>query len=498
MKIVRNVCRFCMDETATLVNIFTDVRDPTLDRPEMNLSDILVQCTNRPVERGDLLPQYICLSCVLAAQNAFRFKWKSERSYQHYCQVLKQPYLPENKMESGPHQEQKVEAQLRTNSYKYQNLHQKPIQGDRRSHQQQKLESQIDQNHADVPAEFNSIPDLRKRPTAGRAKMMQRRVRSDANGNYKCPHCPKMFSSQTQLRAHISNMCHRCPYCPRSCTNKYNLRRHLLTHISKPTHKCPHCAKAFVRKDYLKRHLRSHDNDGPLSCSECSAVFSEGLQLKIHRREHLPKLGSIESDSTKDLDSELSDQEQEQDMKPQCAENSISGRRSKGQSLPKPTGDTFFDKENLSSHNVLGPKLLRNWDPLKPDVSFQRSTSEEADPKNNDMSFLTNSKPKCHVCFKDFFSNSNLRRHMLIHNRGPDPVKCSYCSKEFRTESHLKRHERGHSGDLFRCEFCCLVFVDVEYLRKHKKRIHSNTLASIQGKIMSKRMAIPATIYERA
>ncbi|XP_037729480.1 uncharacterized zinc finger protein CG2678 [Drosophila subpulchrella] len=361
MKISKNVCRACMDETATLVDLFAEIRDPTMDEPEMRLSHMLAQCTNRPVERGDLLPQYICLSCVMVAQNAFRFKWKCERSYQNFSGLLNK----QCRLDQDPNQETQLQEDVALDS-----------------DQKETPQTKIQEIRESVQAESSSIPNLYRQPTSKeghqnnisnanfvhkldpangtqktggdpnpmqsvntrrRANKLQRQVRCDANGNYKCPHCPKRFYSQTQLRSHISELCHTCPYCPRAYSNRRNLRRHLLTHVSKPMHKCPHCSKAFMRSDHLKKHLlHTHDFEGPLSCSECSAVFIEGIHLEIHQREHLPKELSLESDS---------------------------------------------DVNSSSNTEIQKPKNGRT------------------------------KKPTCHICIKTFCSNSSLKRHMIIHNR---------------------------------------------------------------------------------
>lgn len=363
MKISKNVCRACMGETDTLVDLFADIRDPTMDEPEMKLSHMLAQCINRPVERGDLLPQYICLSCVMAAQNAFRFKWKCERSYQNLCGLLNK----QGRLDQDPNQETQLQENVAMDS-----------------DQKETPQTKIQEIRESVQEESSSIPNHYRKPTSReghqnntpnedfghkldpangtqktggdpklmqpvntrrRANKLQRQVRCDANGNYKCPHCPKRFYSQTQLRSHISELCHTCPYCPRAYSNRRSLRRHLLSHVSKPTHKCPNCSKAFMRKDHLKKHLHTHDFEGPLSCSECSAVFIEDIHLEIHQREHLPKELSLESDS---------------DVKKNRFGNSSTDLKSKNGRTKKPT---------------------------------------------------------CHICIKTFCSNSSLKRHMVIHDR---------------------------------------------------------------------------------
>ncbi|XP_033162862.1 uncharacterized zinc finger protein CG2678 [Drosophila mauritiana] len=493
MKSAKNVCRTCMDETGTLVDIFANVRDPVLDEPEMSLSHILARCTDRPVKRGDLLPQFICVSCVVAVQNAFRFKWQSEQSYQHFLRVLNQSSSPENQVQLAASNEDENQTQkMLLKSDRQQDKHQmgKTQQSEDDPSQKQTLQTELQEKNEDgLPEPFT--PQRRKRTcrtedhqdiipkeSPRSTKMMIPQVRCDADGYYNCPQCSKRFSSQTKLRTHISDQCNRCPYCPLSYMHKANLKRHLQNHLSKPEHKCGHCSKAFVRKDHLKRHLRTHDSDGPLSCSQCSAVFIEYAQLEIHRREHKQGPGPSKSESTKEPDSEDSDQAE--DLNPKCTKNTFNGTSSSPTMLKPIVDDSHFAKENLNNHNIFTPRGLRGRELKKRDEVLSGTTQDEGDRKKKE-------KPKCDLCLKKFSSVYALKRHMLTHNRQPDIRKCTYCSEEFHTEEHLKRHERGHTGDLFRCEFCSLVFVDVNYLQKHKKRIHSNNVIAMQ-KIMSKRM----------
>ncbi|XP_039493628.1 uncharacterized zinc finger protein CG2678 isoform X1 [Drosophila santomea] len=499
----RNVCRTCMDETATLVDIFANVRDPVLDEPEMSLSHIVARCTDRPVKRGDLLPQYICLSCVLAVQNAFRFKWKSEQSYQHFFRLLNQSSSPEDQLHLiACNQDENQTQKMQLKSDLQEDLQQTSNrqQSERDLGKTHTLQTKLQVNHEDGPPEtFTPHPRRRTCRTKEQrdripkeaprsTKIINPQVRCDANGYYTCPHCSKRFYSQTQLRTHISDLCNRCPYCPRSYKQKSNLKRHLRTHVAKPAHKCFHCSKAFMRKDHLKRHLSIHDSDGPLSCSQCSAVFIESVQLEIHRREHLLQAASLKSESTKEPDSDVGDEAH--DLKPNCTKNSPTTLKSTGELS---YDSYFFCKENIQ--NIFKERVLRDRELRKSGEVLPGTTQDGADVKENEIQILDRirstpaEKPKCHLCLKKFSSIYNLKRHMLTHNRHTDLKKCSYCSEEFHTEKQMKRHERGHSGELFRCEYCSLVFLDVDYLRKHKKRIHSNNLITIQEKIMSKRMA---------
>ncbi|XP_017057177.1 uncharacterized zinc finger protein CG2678 [Drosophila ficusphila] len=466
LEIMKNVCRVCMDETATLMDIFADIRDPSLDEPETSMSHILAQCTNRTVERGDLLPHFICLSCVNAAQESFRFKWRSERSYQYFCNLLNKPYLasdretnrlqyPDQKPESEKKEEENLNSGLKTQRHQ-------------------------DQQQTDDSAESCANQNFPKKITTQESPK-----KTPKSSHFMCVHCSKKFNSKSELESHISDECLRCSDCQRTYSSKHSLKRHLLTHTGKPMHKCPHCPKAFMRSDYLKGHLRTHDNDGPLTCDQCSAVFSEGNMLALHRKEHLTKT-VLESDSSENHDSESSDQEQ--DVEANYAQLSF-------EASSKLT-DSSRSSDNLNIDNNFDSRQLRNENPLEHDEESSDATEDSGLHKNDNQKLLRRlrnsdhetcpsgqaKKPKCHICLKSFCRIYSLNRHMLTHKADRRPLKCSYCCEEFPTDELLKSHERTHLGDSFRCEFCSLVFKEVHFLREHQHRIHSNTSKSLQGK----------------
>jgi len=73
-----------MDSSVTLVDIFAERLQPSKKDP--SLAEMLNEfCEVKP---KDLLPQTICLSCVLAAQNAYRFKRTCEESNRQLLDML--------------------------------------------------------------------------------------------------------------------------------------------------------------------------------------------------------------------------------------------------------------------------------------------------------------------------------------------------------------------------------------------------------------------------
>ena len=87
---------------------------------------------------------------------------------------------------------------------------------------------------------------------------------------------------------------------------------------------------------------------------------------------------------------------------------------------------------------------------------------------------------KCDICEKTFKSKYDLKNHITrIHKNKKVPkknYKCTKCSREFRTPNVLQRHIMSvHEFLRFNCEICKISFSSVEWLNKHKKRLHSTS-----------------------
>ncbi|KAL3862065.1 hypothetical protein ACJMK2_008060 [Sinanodonta woodiana] len=60
----------------------------------------------------------------------------------------------------------------------------------------------------------------------------------------------------------------------------------------------------------------------------------------------------------------------------------------------------------------------------------------------------------CRICGKEFYLNSRLKEHVLIHT-GERPHSCSVCDRKFLKKSSLKQHMQYHTGNKnVQCEFC--------------------------------------------
>ena len=77
----------------------------------------------------------------------------------------------------------------------------------------------------------------------------------------------------------------------------------------------------------------------------------------------------------------------------------------------------------------------------------------------------------CDICSASFLTNSNLRRHVLIHSDVKQWV-CETCGKSFKDAGSLKQHTFSHGSSEYRCSLCQQSFSSPLYLNRHLSRLH--------------------------
>lgn len=130
---------------------------------------------------------------------------------------------------------------------------------------------------------------------------------------YKCPDCGKDFALLHNMKSHQKlhqEKPFRCNHCPKGYSDETQLQRHILSHNGDKPHKCSICDKKFGLVCQLRDHMNTHTGDRPHHCEECNKSFTWLTSLLIHqknahKRRNTAHLNSFplgdRSDSSNDL-----------------------------------------------------------------------------------------------------------------------------------------------------------------------------------------------------
>ena len=136
-----------------------------------------------------------------------------------------------------------------------------------------------------------------------------------------CPHCSKMFYTQSHLSQHNSQ-CHGikkflCTLCDYQAVNKSRFNKHMLSHSDERpypcsmcslkfkskvdlkkhelkvhlqpevrNHKCNYCGKGFKHHSNLREHIKLHTGDWAATCKICDKNFAQLCNYRLHMRKN--------------------------------------------------------------------------------------------------------------------------------------------------------------------------------------------------------------------
>ncbi|XP_077286873.1 uncharacterized protein LOC143911733 isoform X1 [Arctopsyche grandis] len=95
---------------------------------------------------------------------------------------------------------------------------------------------------------------------------------------HKCNVCFKSFTKKyiflRHERSHTGEKPYECDICFKSYSLKSHLVEHMKSHTGEKPHKCNICFKSFTRKNSLVEHIQSHTGDKPYKCDICFKSYS--------------------------------------------------------------------------------------------------------------------------------------------------------------------------------------------------------------------------------
>lgn len=351
--------------------------------------------------------------------------------------------------------------------------------------------------------------------------------------DYTCPRCDSRFKLYSSLKLHLNRTCfeygqqhvdpekadksknlHKCDKCKEAFRYKVALERHNLTHNAlycnicrkvlrdaatlvrhKASHtpfQCNRCEESFTLFKPLLRHCQNvHKITRPFKCIHCSKTSSNLRLLIAHEWKHTGHLPfqcaccGLRCKTDADL---ISHERVHTREKPYlCAE----------------CGKTFSRKSNLLRHLNFLHNESRNqktYSCSECEKSFKEKGALRKHQRSKHLMELfrhpcsycgkmvssstmarhklihTGDRPfKCTMpdCNRVFRSNSEVKRHVLLHHSKERPYKCDVCGKGFITIYFLNAHAKVHSGEKpFNCHICGKAFPKLYSMQRHKKLMH--------------------------
>ncbi|TDG47617.1 hypothetical protein AWZ03_005915 [Drosophila navojoa] len=316
-----DICRACMSESHTLVDIFCD--RPLADY-EFSVAEMLNELVDFKIARDDKLPQKICVSCGLNAQIAFRFKRRLQQSHQLLCMKVSVEY-PDGVTVADTDTDDEVKDNESESKW---NLKQsKPYKRKMTSCERLIMENLVNEcdrpdsttlDIADADSGTTHRYPLRRctrmsnlsycenitNPITLRSRLrmfkceqcstsfttidnlMKHQKSHVGEHHYKCLHCPKAYRKQSKLQKHIkchsNEHRHLCGQCSRAFKCKADLDTHTLVHSEERPHICPYCQFTFKTYSHLSRHVRNHTGQRSFQCEDCNKTFTTKWNLKCH------------------------------------------------------------------------------------------------------------------------------------------------------------------------------------------------------------------------
>ncbi|KAK9885871.1 hypothetical protein WA026_013746 [Henosepilachna vigintioctopunctata] len=192
------------------------------------------------------------------------------------------------------------------------------------------------------------------------------------------------------------------------------------------------CGRQFPSTNARRKHIKQYHADKKFTCEVCQKTFACKYQLKVHSQTHI---------TTKEFKCTL-------------CERSFKT-------------DKYL--ENHMNYNHIRSNFRHQCTYCDKSYRSEKELVQHVQTKHHGLVY------KCDICFKDFYSDMYLKKHVMQHDDSyiPPSVPCSQCDKVFSCKRSLTVHvESFHNGVRHICEICGKSLSTQYSLRLHM-RTHS-------------------------
>ena len=281
--------------------------------------------------------------------------------------------------------------------------------------------------------------------------------------DYACEDCDAEFSSKSNLERHVNTkhkgIRYSCDQCEYKTTQSGRLTQHIdVAHLKIKDYTCEDCDEKFSEPGISERHVKVQHEGVRYSCEQCDYKAQELDTLRRHTKAvHL----KVDDHTSVACDAKLSSKS----------------------SLPKHvTVKQQGVRHNCEECGYKAPKLSKLTKHIKAvHLKIKDYACEDCDAEFYSRSNLErhmNSKHKgirysCDQCDYKTTQSGRLTHHTNVAHLKIKDYTCEDCDKKFTVQSSLERHVRGqHEGVRYSCDQCDYTVKTLDTLKSHTRAVH--------------------------
>uniref|UniRef100_A0A1B0GM18 C2H2-type domain-containing protein n=1 Tax=Phlebotomus papatasi TaxID=29031 RepID=A0A1B0GM18_PHLPP len=264
------------------------------------LDDMLRTVSCVEVERGDGLPDKMCIQCVLQVSRAFTFKQqcqKADATFRLYLTKQVPEECPESPRSAQEEVPEELPAQVPQVIECLQKDNLPEIPEDNSQSEEVIAEESVYFDDTlgtseDIPFENLQIQDTG-------IELSKVEILPEVC----CSPCDDVLATVKDLKVYETKIYHPCSICGSTfaspeelCVHSEEVHREVqVTGVQEPENhfECRECHKKFADSKILRRHSKTHLIVKPHVCLTCGKTFAESCNLTKHKKKHTGELRNV-------------------------------------------------------------------------------------------------------------------------------------------------------------------------------------------------------------